>query len=120
MNKKTPNSGLNFHLEVKTPINEVKRPEGNDAKIQAALNIAAEFQHGLYQHYKGGLYTTLHIAIEEASVQPVVVYRSHENGALWTRPWAEFTRPIETAGQRVPRFSLVQNLQQGEAAAENT
>jgi len=81
-----------------------KRPENNDEKINAALKIAADFPHGLYQHYKGGLYTTVSIAIEEASVTAVVVYRSHENGALWTRPWIEFTRLVESDGQQLPRF----------------
>jgi len=85
-------------------MNSTHRPENNEEKIQTALKIAVEFPHGLYQHYKGGLYTTLSVAIEEASVQAVVVYRSHENGALWTRPWAEFTRLIEFQGRQVPRF----------------
>ncbi|MCE2680468.1 MAG: DUF1653 domain-containing protein [Burkholderiales bacterium] len=91
-------------------MNQRTRPENNEEKIQAALKIASEFPHGLYQHYKGGFYTTLSIAIEEASVQAVVVYRSHENGALWTRPWTEFTRSIEIGGQQQPRFRRVENL----------
>lgn len=52
-----------------------KTPEGGDT----------------YRHIKtGGYYTVICIAYEEATENPVVVYRSNQEPRTWTRPLAEF------------------------------
>ena len=79
---------------------------------QHCEQVASTFKHGLYRHYKGGLYTTLYVAIEEATLTPVVVYRSHQNTALWTRPWADFIATVEVNGHVQPRFSFEYTVSQ--------
>lgn len=51
----------------------------------------------LWQHYKGGLYRIREIAVDEASGEPVVVYRPVDPAApdhAWLRPLARFTEPV--------------------------
>lgn len=47
---------------------------------------------GLYRHYKGGLYTVLHLARHSETEEWLVVYRSETHQTLWVRPlsmWLE-------------------------------
>lgn len=44
----------------------------------------------IYRHYKGNCYEVIGLAHVEATLEPVVVYRSMTDGTLWTRPAAEF------------------------------
>ncbi len=45
----------------------------------------------LMKHKKtGGVYQITSLAIQEATMEPAVVYSSVETGALWTRPAKEF------------------------------
>lgn len=54
---------------------------------------------GVYRHYKGGLYQVLGIALEEARLEPVVVYAPiyerpylmvELQATMWTRPLGDF------------------------------
>jgi hypothetical protein len=57
----------------------------------------------IYTHQKTGQhYRVLHIAIEEGSMTPVVVYTSIFGGAVWTRPVAEFFDGRFITGGREP------------------
>lgn len=44
----------------------------------------------VYRHFKGGDYEFIALAHVEATLEPVVVYRSLTNGEVFTRPAAEF------------------------------
>jgi hypothetical protein len=46
----------------------------------------ANFKLGIYQHYKGGLYTALLIVQHHDTRRPMVVYVSHEKGSINCRP----------------------------------
>lgn len=62
---------------------------------------------GLYRHYKGGLYSTICDATEEATLRSVIVYRHQESNAVWTRPRADFFSVANDNGKLVPRFAYV-------------
>lgn len=80
---------------------------------------------GRYRHYKGGEYEVLGIAINEATLEPVVVYKPlgtgprakflQEYGAtMWTRPLANFNEQVRiesglgvTEDTFVPRFEKI-------------
>lgn len=62
------------------------------------------FEGGVYYHYKGGRYTTVCEATEEASLKSVVVYRG-EDGRTWTRPTEEFFSVVKHGDNLVPRFA---------------
>jgi hypothetical protein len=67
----------------------------------------------IYRHYKGGEYDFIGVALVEATLAPVVVYRSTEDGTIWTRPAAEFFGKVQCppTGDGVmtliPRFTPV-------------
>jgi hypothetical protein len=64
----------------------------------------------VYRHYKGGLYVIVAVAIDEASLEPMVVYRSNRRGTTWIRTLANFIERIKMevgggfASHHVPRF----------------
>ena len=51
---------------------------------------------GLYRHYKGGEYEVIAVALDEATHEPMVVYKSLQEsgefpvGTVWVRPQDEF------------------------------
>jgi hypothetical protein len=56
---------------------------------------------GIYRHYKGGLYTVLHIAQVEGTKERVVVYRGAD-GHVWTRPVYQWFAQINPQPPGVP------------------
>ena len=63
--------------------------------------------HKYWQHYKGGRYEFITLALEESTLVPLVVYRSVETGQVWTRPVADFLGEIprdDSQGFYGPRF----------------
>lgn len=57
-----------------------------------------------FRHYKGGIYTFLHIARHSETEEWLVVYQS-SGGGIWVRPYEMFFETILIDGQQVPRFS---------------
>jgi hypothetical protein len=60
--------------------------------------------HGLYQHFKGGLYLVHGITKHSETQEELVVYESLKTGETWVRPLSMFNETVEHNGQRVPRF----------------
>lgn len=57
-----------------------------------------------WRHFKGGRYTIVAMAIDEATLSPVVVYAGHD-GVVWTRRLAFFLQNVVVDGDKeVPRF----------------
>jgi len=56
---------------------------------------------GLYRHYKGGLYTLLHVGRHSETEEWLVVYRSEAEGGIWIRPLAMWRQDVDG----VPRFA---------------
>ncbi len=91
--------------------------DANDAKTdgQKKLKYLAVQGGQVYRHYKGGLYVVIATALEEATLEPVVVYRSCARGTIWTRLYADFTFKIPTGAVSqdgvaftIPRFELLE------------
>lgn len=61
-----------------------------------------------WRHWKGGLYTIVALAHEEATGDVVVVYQSDALLTQWARPLSAFLgRVKQTDGPSVLRFTLV-------------
>ncbi|GGC58928.1 hypothetical protein GCM10011396_02300 [Undibacterium terreum] len=61
-----------------------------------------------YRHYKGGIYELVCEATQESDLSPVIVYKAH-NGTIWTRPKDVFFEMIEVEGQRMQRFTPIED-----------
>lgn len=66
---------------------------------------------GLYEHYRGGCYTLLLVALLKEDESPQVVYvasqpvRSYLGGSPWVCPLSEWIEEVEWPdGSRGPRF----------------
>lgn len=64
--------------------------------------------HGPHRHYKGGIYRVIAHATDEATGQPVVVYRSEQDGRMWVRSLENWNQVVgigdNSDAVRVPRF----------------
>ena len=66
---------------------------------------------GIYRHYKGNEYRVLHLAKDEESGAPVVVYQAMDGvGQIWVRSAAVFEEAVMINGALRPRFELVRLL----------
>ncbi|MBP9828362.1 DUF1653 domain-containing protein [Patescibacteria group bacterium] len=66
-----------------------------------------EVQRGRrYQHYKGGVYTVVCLATDEATLARVVVYQGSDQ-QIWTRPLVHFVALVATERGEVQRFSAL-------------
>ena len=64
---------------------------------------------GRYRHYKGREYTVLGVARHSETQEELVVYRQeYGDHSLWVRPVAMFLEAVESGGETVPRFQLVE------------
>jgi len=86
---------------------------GHGARIRmptmsAPLPALPHLPTGLYRHYRGRLYTVLHVARHSETLEPQVVYRA-EYGAreIWVRPYAMFVETVGDGAAAVPRFRPV-------------
>ena len=52
------------------------------------VNVIEKFP--IYRHFKGGFYTILTLATVEKTGDTVVVYKSLQDGQVWTRPTEDF------------------------------
>ena len=73
-------------------------------------------QPGIYQHYKGPKYRVYSLARHTETEELVVVYEAlYETGheavhKLWVRPLDMFTETVEVDGETIPRFRLIEAL----------
>jgi hypothetical protein len=64
---------------------------------------------GRYRHFKGREYTVLGVARHSESQEELVVYRQeYGDHSLWVRPVAMFLEAVESGGETLPRFQLVE------------
>jgi hypothetical protein len=59
-----------------------------------------------FRHYKGDEYVVVANALEEATLNHLVVYRAPK-GAVWTRPIDDWNATVEIDGEAVRRFTPV-------------
>ena len=74
-------------------------------------------QSGLYRHYKGKDYFVFQVAHHSETREPLVFYRClYGDYSWWVRPLAMFTETIELAGETLPRFRFMREVNETEAA----
>ena len=71
----------------------------------------ATIAQGIYRHYKGNLYQVLHIAQHSETEESLVVYRClYGEYGVWVRPLAMFAETVTVDVKEIPRFELIQPL----------
>lgn len=73
---------------------------------QMKINEIGPTPGAKFRHYKGGEYEVLANALEEATLQHLVVYRSPK-GTVWTRPIDDWNAMVEFEGKTMKRFMLI-------------
>jgi hypothetical protein len=70
--------------------------------------VKPSFKHGLYRHFKGGLYRTTCVCNHTETGEEMIVYHS-EDGRMWVRPLAMFLEmvPSPDGEGTVQRFSWI-------------
>jgi hypothetical protein len=72
------------------------------------MSTAIEIKPGVYQHYKGGLYTVLGVAEDCTNTRDkteLVIYVSLKDGKIYCRELKEFSEIVEWPdGGQKPRF----------------
>jgi hypothetical protein len=54
----------------------------------------------VWEHYKGGYYRVLGVAVNEADLTPMVVYLHEGSACVFTRPLREWSEPVDGDGTR--------------------
>ena len=68
-----------------------------------------EIKPGQYRHFKGNEYEVLGTARHSETEEELVVYRAlYGEGGLWVRPVSMWNETVERNGQRLHRFSLME------------
>lgn len=77
-------------------------------RLRAAASRVYIGRH--YRHYKGGEYVVTGLALDEATLDVVVVYRPYygEYDISFTRPLPAWEALVEWEGGSVPRFQLIE------------
>lgn len=58
-----------------------------------------------FSHYKGGgVYEVVTMAIDEGTLEPLVVYRSLAHASTWVRTYSNFIEQVLHNGSLVSRF----------------
>jgi hypothetical protein len=65
---------------------------------------------GTYQHYKGGLYKVIAMALHSETLETMVIYEAlYQAGLNWVRPAKMFLENVEINGQSIPRFKALES-----------
>ena len=68
------------------------------------------YRPGQYRHFKGGEYELLFVATHSETLEPMVVYRAlYDEGGCWVRPRSMWCELVEHNGQRVRRFTRIED-----------
>ncbi len=68
--------------------------------------VAEKIIPGVYQHWKGGLYSVITTAKHTETLEEMVVYRSLKDGKVWIRPASMWNDVVNNNGELVRRFTL--------------
>ena len=67
---------------------------------------------GIYQHYRTrNFYRVIGVAKHSETLEELVVYEAlydNTEGKLWVRPKKMFLEDVEVNGQKVPRFTYIE------------
>ncbi len=76
------------------------------AENGAESAVAEKIIPGVYQHWKGGLYSVITTAKHTETLEEMVVYRSLKDGKVWIRPASMWNDVVNNNGECVRRFTL--------------
>lgn len=64
---------------------------------------------GIYRHYKGKQYEVVAVAMDEETLQPLVIYKPlyPSSVKLWARAYNVFCEMIVIDGKSIPRFEKI-------------
>ncbi|NIM46910.1 MAG: DUF1653 domain-containing protein [Candidatus Aenigmarchaeota archaeon] len=69
---------------------------------------AKSLKLGLYEHYKGGRYQVLGVAIHSETLEELVIYKAlYDERLVWLRPLKMFLENVEVDGIKKPRFKYI-------------
>lgn len=73
---------------------------------------------GLYRHYKGNDYFVFQVATHSETRESLVFYRClYGDYSWWVRPLDMFMETVELAGETIPRFRFVRDVNAEELLA---
>lgn len=70
-------------------------------KMLRSIDIVAG---SYWTHYKGGVYQVVTLAVDESTLEPVVVYKSLRKGSIWVRTVKNWEEMVQVEGVEVERF----------------
>lgn len=71
-----------------------------------------DIENKYYQHFKGGRYKLLAIALDSENLTEMVVYQAlYGDRKIWVRPKDMFFETIERDGRRLPRFKEISEME---------
>jgi hypothetical protein len=72
-------------------MNDINDETGDPfARARQAITESVVSRGQIWRHYKGTLYTVLDVGINEATLEPVVIYVERNNEPPWIRTLSEF------------------------------
>lgn len=75
-------------------------------KAQVALKKLPLKPGDRFTHYRvGGTYEIITLAVNENTLEPLVVYYSHDKNSTWVRTYQNFTEEVENNGKKIARFT---------------
>ena len=85
---------------------------GPDPGGNPALDLpTGDPRHGLYRHYKGGMYQVLGLLRHSESLEIMVLYRAlYGAQGLWVRPRAMFLETVQVGDVAQARFVWVSDM----------
>lgn len=78
----------------------------NGAEAQMWMNRCGPHRGEVFQHFRGGLYVVLGKAIREGDLEEEVIYKSLQDGGVWTRPRRQWYENIESEEMKPMRFKF--------------
>jgi hypothetical protein len=67
----------------------------------------------VWQHYKGGTYEIVGIAVHSETLEEMVIYKmlydsaDYKKGTIWARPKLMWLEEVEWQGKKMKRFRLL-------------
>lgn len=74
-------------------------------KAQAALANIPIHPGDRFQHYKGGEYEVITLAVKEDTLEPLVIYKSLAKGSTWARTLEDWNATVIVDNQPTKRFT---------------
>lgn len=61
----------------------------------------------IFQHFKGGRYKVVTLAVKEDTLEMLVIYKSVINNQTWARTYLKWSEEVDVDGKKFKRFELI-------------